>query len=137
MKLVNTVTGKHSTEKEIEKIMFDMTNVNTPLESVWFNTTKFIKKLTYPIALVFAIPGALCMYGLSSSVFNPKSSLIELSIYVGIFGGFAMGGFSAEMIHHTSNITKRAEEIKSYNNTFVKAHLYHDDYCKNLLENNI
>lgn len=137
LEFIENVNGKNLSNKDIEKHMFDMTNVNTQVESMWYNTTKFIKKLTYPIALVSTIPGILVTYGLGSYFISSKENLIDLSVYLGMFGGFFIGGISAEYLHNTSKIAKRAEEIIGHNNIFVKAYIYHDKNCENTMENKI
>lgn len=113
---------------EVEKHMFDMTNVNTKFENMWFNTTKFIKKSAMPIGVISTLPGFFVLYGLGSYFFRPNEFWIDLSVYVGAFGGFAVGGISAEILHDTSKIAKRADKIKLLNHAFEKAYIYHDDW---------
>lgn len=139
LEFIENVGGKNLSSNNIEKHLFDMTNVNTKLENTWYNITNFTKKNSSTIGFISTLPGFLAVYTLGGYYFDPKNyeSLIDFSIYLGAIGGFLIGGLSAETLHDKSKIAKRADEIKSLNNKFVKAYLYHDECCKNMMENKI
>jgi len=136
LEFIENVNGKNLSSSDIEKHMFDMTNVNTFSEKVWYNTTKALRLAFFPIGYIHGFCGTIALSISTEGLINSLEFRSFLSLTWGILltgGTWALGDY----VHKSSSVTKRAEEIKSHNNLFVKAYIYKDNSCKNILENKI